>query len=330
MDMQPNISILVAARNEASNILDLFASIENINYPKEKLDVLIGDDASNDETATIIQNYIADKPHYQLFEIVEKRAGLLGKTNVLAQLTAKAKGDYFFITDADIKLPQNWISSMLDFKTENVGVITGVTIVDGPSIFHKCQAIEWLVALKLIKTLSDFKVPVTGMGNNMAVSKNAYEAVGGYEKIGFSIVEDYAIFKGIVAKNFEFIQHFNRDVLATTKPPANLKTYFQQRKRWLTGGIKSGSVLLIPAFLQALLLPFLLVLAFLNLKITLLFWGVFFGINMVVAIKAILKTKQNHLLANVIPFHGYLLVFMFLQLVFYIYPSKINWKGREY
>ena len=103
MDMQPNISILVAARNEASNILDLLVSVENLNYPKEKIAILIGDDASNDETATIIQNYIADKPHYQLFEIVEKRAGLLGKTNVLAQLAAKAKGDYFFITDADIK-----------------------------------------------------------------------------------------------------------------------------------------------------------------------------------------------------------------------------------
>lgn len=42
---------------------------------------------------------------------------------------------------------------------------------------------------------------MTGLGNNMAVSREAYDAVGGYEQIGFSIVEDYALFIAIIRKN---------------------------------------------------------------------------------------------------------------------------------
>jgi cellulose synthase/poly-beta-1,6-N-acetylglucosamine synthase-like glycosyltransferase len=323
------VSILVAVRNEEDNILDLLKSIEKLNYSLDKIEILIGNDASTDKTASIIEQFIENKPQFRLIEIHENLPNLKGKTNVLATLAKTAKGDYFFITDADIVLPNNWIESMLK-DANQAGIITGVTVVEGSDLFAKCQAIEWLVALKIIHFLAKFKIPITSMGNNMAIKKSAYWATGGYEKIGFSIVEDYAIFKAIVDKNFDFVQHFNDDILAKTKPPIDFKQYFHQRKRWMTGAFESGTPLLIPAILQAFLLPILLVLFSMNPSTACIVWGLFFTINSILAIRAILKVKQYDLIKYVIPFHFYSLIFLFLQIIFYFIPTKIIWKGRAF
>ena len=57
----PHVSLLLAARNEEKLILRSLKSIEKLDYPKDKLDVLIGDDQSSDNTKKIIEDFIKDK-----------------------------------------------------------------------------------------------------------------------------------------------------------------------------------------------------------------------------------------------------------------------------
>ncbi len=319
----PKVSILIAARNEEDNILDLLNSLEKLSYPKEHLQILIGNDGSTDNTEQIIREFISQFAHYQLFNIEKSIASLKGKANVLAQLAHHATGKYFFFTDADVEVPANWIEEMP--KTN--GVVTGITLVKNNNWFEVCQAIEWFFALYLMKKLADFKQPSTGMGNNMAVSAEAYWAVGGYEKIGFSIIEDYALYKAIVEKGFEFRQEFKPSVMTITKPPPN---YFEQRKRWVAGGISSKSILIIPAIMQGLLLPILLIISLLSWKtsilvlITNLIFNLFFG-NKIFKI-----VNQEKLLKYVPVYTFYMYVFWFLQLVAYFIPTKLVWKGRNY
>lgn len=319
----PKVSIFIAARNEENNILDLFHSLENLTYPKEKLQILIGNDGSTDRTEAIIQEFIIKKPYFQLFNIEKQVAALKGKANVLAQLAHHAKGDYFLFTDADVEVPERWIEEMPKIS----GVVTGITLVKNSHWFEACQAIEWFFALYLMKRMSDFKLPSTGMGNNMMVSAEAYWAVGGYEKIGFSIVEDYALYKAVIDKGFEFRQEFKHSLMTVTKPPPN---YFEQRKRWVTGGMASKSILIIPAFTQGLALPILLIISLLSWKVSVLIFLLNLLINFFYGFRIFKKVNQNSLLKYIPTYTIYMYVFWFLQLVAYFLPTKLIWKGRRY
>lgn len=322
----PKVSILVAARNEEENIADLLHSFIQLSYPKEKLQILIGDDDSTDATATIIEQFTIEHTYIQLVKIKKQLAGLKGKANVLAQLAHLATGELFFVTDADIEVPKNWIEAFVT-ERKNEGVIVGLTLVKNKNWFEASQAIEWLFTLKLMKTLADFKIQSTGMGNNMMVSAEAYWTVEGYEKIGFSIVEDYAIYKAIIDKGFAFKQLFKPEAMTLTKPP---KKYFEQRKRWVSGGISTQSILIFPALVQGFLLPILLIISLFSWKSVLLILSLNLLINFVVGNRIFKILNQNQLLKYIPAYTMYMYVFWFLQLVSYFLPTKLIWKGREY
>jgi cellulose synthase/poly-beta-1,6-N-acetylglucosamine synthase-like glycosyltransferase len=322
----PKVSILVAARNEEDNITDLLFSFKQLSYPKDKLQILIGDDDSTDATAEIIEKFTVENIFIQYIKIEKQIADLKGKANVLAQLAHLATGELFFFTDADIEVPKNWIEAFVA-ERKNEGVTVGLTLVKNKNWFEASQAIEWLFTLKLMKTLADFKIISTGMGNNMMVSAEAYWAVGGYEKIGFSLVEDYAIYKAIIDKGFAFKQLFKPEAMTRTKPP---KKYFEQRKRWVAGGLSTSSILIFPALIQGFLLPILLI-------ISLYFWKIILSVfilnllaNFFVGGRIFKVLNQNQLLKYIPAYTMYMYVFWFLQLIVYILPTKLVWKGREY
>ena len=331
----PLVSILVAARNEEDNILDLLHSLRHLSYPKEHLQILIGNDQSTDGTSNIIYEFIAQQPEnerpvYQVFFIEKTVADLRGKANVLVQLAHEAQGEYLLFTDADVEVPVRWVEKMLSYFNDQeakVGVTIGLTLVKNTNWFEACQAIEWLFVLNLMKNMADFNIPSTGMGNNMMVSAEAYKAVGGYEKIGFSIVEDYALYKAIIDKGYDFRQAFDKEVMTVTKPPPN---YFEQRKRWVAGGISTRSILIIPALIQGLALPILLLIAFFSWKIPLLILGANLLINMVLGYSIFGKLHQERLFKYIPVYTLYMYVFWFLQITSYWLPTKLVWKGRSY
>jgi cellulose synthase/poly-beta-1,6-N-acetylglucosamine synthase-like glycosyltransferase len=245
----------------------------------------------------------------------------------LLQLIEQATGEYYFFTDADITLPATWVEHMLAAFKENVGVVVGSTTTKPVSVFARCQGIEWLNVLNFIEFCGRFNIPTTGMGNNMAVSKSAYEAVGGYEGIPFSIVEDYALYNAVVKKGFGFQHLYNEKVLAFTEPPEN---YFRQRKRWVTGGVQSRSPLLIAAFAQALLLPIICALFLTNMIIGQLFLFIALSLNMLIGFLSLRKIGLTKWATYLPAYSVYVIIFWFLQLINFILPGGLKWKDRKY
>lgn len=333
----PMVSILIAARNEENNILDLLHSLICLNYPKEKTQILIGNDGSTDKTAELLEEFIAqlserEKSMFRVFIIEKSITGLRGKANVLAQLAPYADGEYYFFTDADVEVPIYWIEKMLEVLHEKPsgkkpGVAVGITLVKNTHWFEACQALEWLFALKLMKTMNNYHIPSTGMGNNMMVTKEAYQAVGGYECIGFSIVEDYALYKAVIDKGYDFKQGFDASIMTLTKPPPD---YFEQRKRWVAGGLSTGSILIYPALIQGFALPVLLAIGFFSWQVPLLIVGLNLLINAIVGYRIFARLGLQRLFTYIPVYTVYMYVFWFLQLVSYFLPTKLVWKGRNY
>jgi cellulose synthase/poly-beta-1,6-N-acetylglucosamine synthase-like glycosyltransferase len=323
----PSVSILIPARNEFQNLPYLFASIDNLNYPKDRFEVLLGNDQSEDKSLEIMLDFAVDKPWITVFDV--PKGNLNGKTNVLNFLAQKAKGEFLLFTDADIILPKEWINGMIkEFENQpKLGVVIGVTAMNNNFFKSAMQSLEWLIVLSVSKILSDFKIPTTGMGNNMAVRSSAYFKIGGYEKIGFSIVEDYLLYKEIIKAGFGFKQAFNSSVLAFTKPPEH---FFIQRNRWLKGAIEQNPRPLFLGFLQAIAFPIYILMAFYDIKYTLALWVFSLLLYAGFCIYFERKLKINGYLKWIPLFTFYLPTAWFLQFLYFMINRKVNWKGRAY
>ena len=61
----PAVSILVAVRNEAHQILRCLESLSRLHYPSGQVEILLGDDGSTDNTADLIRDFIRDRPQFR-------------------------------------------------------------------------------------------------------------------------------------------------------------------------------------------------------------------------------------------------------------------------
>jgi cellulose synthase/poly-beta-1,6-N-acetylglucosamine synthase-like glycosyltransferase len=326
----PRVSVLIAARNEETTILSCLKAVAGLSYPPELIDVWIGNDASEDNTREVVQNFIRDKPQFHLVDITDNLGRARGKANVLAHLARSARGEFFFITDADVQVPPQWIESILVAWQPGIGVITGVTSVEGTRLFHHLQAVDWIQGLGMIKAVSDRNIPVTTTGNNMMVTREAYQATGGYEQLPFSITEDFALFRAIISGGYGFKNLLTSDVLAFTGPVNTLREWLQQRKRWMHGAMQLPWYLVFALMAQALLFPALLVGLFFYPVAVLLIWAGKTGVQSVIIRQMLRKLQQPHLVKYLPLFELYNSLLSMLLVVYYFMPLPVRWKGRKY
>ena len=329
-DHQIQVSVLLAARNEEHNIKKCLHSLSALNFPINQIEILIGDDDSDDHTAEIIQNFIHDKSQFAYYKISENISGLKGKANVLAQLSHKAQGKYFLYCDADITVPTTWVSSMLRHFQGNTGVVVGLTRMKKINLLSDFLSLEWMFILTIMRFFSLFKIPMTGLGNNMAITREAYDAVGGYEKIGFSIVEDYALFIAIIRKKYAFVQTYTNEIIADSEPILTVSELIIQRKRWMHGIMASPLILQICVIACALFIPAMAILSIWDLERSVTTIVRHYVLITSIIVLAIIILKQKDLWKTAFFFWFYLMAICLLMLVIYVVPGKTLWKGREY
>lgn len=327
----PFISILIAARNEEANIIACLKAVAALQYPPDKMEVLIGDDQSQDATAALAEKFIQGRDNFRLISVTSTLGNARGKANVLAHLAREAQGTFLFIADADVEVPPGWITGMLSQWEEGIGIVSGVTVVQGKGLFPKMQALEWAQAFGVIKMFSDLRVPVTAVGNNMMILKEAYDSTGGYEHIPFSLTEDFELFRHTLAKGWKFRNLLNSRVLAYSRPITNLGTLFHQRKRWMTGAMQLPKLLVLVLTVQALFFPAIVVTLFLYPEWAALVWMTKILLHQVYVSLVLQKIKMwPGILKYALLFEIYSGILTFLSLLNNLLPTAIDWKGRKY
>lgn len=91
----PYVSVLISAFNEAEAIADRMSNLLKINYPRERVEFLVGSDGSTDQTCEIVKRYV--KHGIRLMAFGQRR----GKASVLNDLVRHAQGDVLVLTDAN-------------------------------------------------------------------------------------------------------------------------------------------------------------------------------------------------------------------------------------
>ena len=124
----PMISVLLAAYNEEQVIDDKIRSVMDTNYPSEKIEFLIGSDASTDATNDIIAKWQKKYPQIKLIEF----SGRSGKPKIINELATIARGNIFIFTDANVIFHKDTIYQLVKhFKNPRISLVGGNIINSG-------------------------------------------------------------------------------------------------------------------------------------------------------------------------------------------------------
>ncbi|MDQ3073136.1 MAG: glycosyltransferase [Bacteroidota bacterium] len=325
----PKISILVAARNEENNILRCMQALSLLDYPKNLLEIWIGNDDSTDRTAQIIRDFCRDNPEINFVDIKENIGLARGKANVLAHLANKATGGYFFITDADIAVNSQWITALLPALMNGYAMASGTTIVKGKSFLNQMECMDWMQLMAYYHLFDRF-LGITCNGNNMAISAAAYRATGGYEKIPFSVTEDYSLYLILSKKGEKHIQMMNKDVLGESMPTESFASFLDQRRRWLVGAKNQPWHRWITFPVYSLFLPVLIWLFILNWQLGSLVFCIKLLTQTFLLGATARRVGTSIDLWKILPFELFLYTTNLLVFVNFFLPGPVRWKDRKF
>jgi len=331
-DQLPSISILVAARNEEGNILSCLESLDKLIYPPKKLEIIIVDDASTDNTLKISSSFIHGKEKFRIIHLQENEQVVLrGKVRAMSEGIKLTSGEIILTTDADCIVNPFWAKTIASHYLKDVGVVNGFTsqIVDGT--FSGMQAIDFIYLLFIASGTINLGKPISCIGNNMSFRKTAYNETGGFENLPFSVTEDFLLLNSIQnLKKYKVIHPLNRDSLVISKPASRISELFNQKKRWAVGGIDTppiGISLMFWAFLTNLFL--LLTPFFFNANwLYLVIFKIATDLFVLWPIHQKLGLQRN--LKYFLVFEIYYIVYVIVLPVAILFNKKVKWKDRVY
>lgn len=329
----PSVSILIAVRNEEKDLPRLLESLECLDYPSEKLEILIADDQSEDRTPELLSTWAALSQNRKIITVLPSQTRLFhpnGKANALAILAKEAQGEFFFFTDADCEVPSTWISEGVSCFGQNVGLVIGITQVRSGNLFEAMQEMDWWNTLGIVKVVTDLGFSTTGLGNNMAISREAYFKCRGFESIPFSLTEDLEISRAVRKSGFLQVHQVSPRMLVTTKTEATWKDLLQQRKRWMNGVMSLSIGWKILLGFQFLFYPLIVVLLFLIPSFGLGLWGLKVFYQSLFLHKIASYTNQKLRVYTLIIFDFYQILALSLTILYYFWPVQTQWKARKY
>lgn len=128
----PTVSILMSVYNEEKNIENKIKNFLELDYPDERLEILIGSDGSTDKTVEKLKSIgtvpFVDRPFMTNGDSIYLycRSRREGKPGMLNELAAMAKGEILVFTDARQRLDKNALKELVKhFCDQKVGSVSG-------------------------------------------------------------------------------------------------------------------------------------------------------------------------------------------------------------
>ena len=329
----PFVSVIIPARNEEDKIENCIRSFSQVNYPKDKFELIVVNDRSDDETPNIIDRL---KTEFPFLKPIHKTTSsdnknLQGKAGALQYGINESKGEYVLMTDADCIVHENWIDSIVfTFENNQADFIASFTLVNAKNLFEKFQEVEWMILHTLASAGVGLNSPLGCFGNNVAIKREVYNSIGTYANIPFSVTEDLALLQAVKRGNFKsrYLCNFNSTVV--TEPVDTLQDYIKQHHRWIIGGkalgIKGFLVVLFTAVLWTGVI-FNLVNGFYLNSIYLILLKLF-G-DAILLLPSMLKVKRIKSILYLIPF-GILYMAIELLSPLLLLKKKVTWKKQVF
>ncbi|HKL11021.1 MAG TPA: glycosyltransferase [Clostridia bacterium] len=228
---KPTVDIIISTYNEPEDILKrTIVGCLNIDYPKGKLKIYMGDDGNRASIRELCEQYGIN---YMIRDNNEH-----AKAGNINNVLTKASGEFVLLLDADMIPKENIISVMLDyFEDESTG------FVQSPQVFYNMDPFQYNLGVGtnipneqdfFMRTMQEKRAhfnAVLHVGTNALFRRTAIDRIGGIPT--GSITEDMAT--GMLIQNEGYKSFFVRETLALGLTSENFQDLMKQRDRWCRG-----------------------------------------------------------------------------------------------
>jgi len=232
--LEPYVSVVIAARNEEDNIGNLLEDLITQIYAKNKLEIIVANDRSTDNTYNIVSHFEEKHSNVKLVNIDEKPKSMTPKKYALTQAINKSKGEIIVSTDADCRVPNTWVSNIVRQFDLETGVVAGYSkvAINKDKFFDEYQKIDFLALMAANAGSFGWGVAWTGSGQNIAYRRSAFDKIGGFKPVAEHISGDDFYLVQAISKIAKARYNPNPDGFVETKPMESFFSFVQQRIRW--------------------------------------------------------------------------------------------------
>jgi len=224
----PTVTFLVPAFNEEKNIGDCLKSIIKLDYPKDKMKIIVINDGSTDKTAEVVKRFKDVK-------LINKKNE--GKAMALNHGIKLVDNDLIVCMDADSFANKDYLKKIVGhFNDPNISAVTSaVKVKKINTIYSKIQWVEYLVSIVFRKLFAvlDCQFVVPGAGGIYRTS--VVKEIGGWDPK--SLTEDMEIALRMQSRGYKI--ESSLDSYVYTECPKSFKALFKQRMRWYRGYIEN-------------------------------------------------------------------------------------------
>ena len=235
-DEWPGVSILVPAYNEEIVMAGTIDSLLHLDYPRDKVEVLVIDDSSTDRTRRVIEHMMATDRRLKLVAIPPGLGGR-GKSHALNQGLRYARHEIIAVYDADnAPEPQSLrmlVAELIADRRLAAAVGKVRTLNRATNLLTRCINIEfisfqWIIQAGRWRVFRLASLP----GTNYVIRREALERAGGWDAGAIADDAELTVRLGQEGCHIKFVPF-----AVTWEPePQHWGVWLRQRLRWARGG----------------------------------------------------------------------------------------------
>lgn len=224
----PAVTVVIAAYNEERFIAEKLQNSLSLDYPHEKLSILVVTDGSSDNTINIVNTF----DRVQHFHEPERR----GKIHAVDRIMKHIQTPITVFTDANTLLNAEAIKNIVrHYQDEKVGGVAGekrVISKEADSASGAGEGLYWKYESMLKKADSDLHTVVGAAGELFSIRTHLYQSPP-----PDTIIEDFYLSMKIVAQGYRFV--YEPDAYAMEGPSATTEDEWKRKVRISAGGLQA-------------------------------------------------------------------------------------------
>ncbi len=223
----PGVSIIIPAHNERDVIAPKIENCLKLDYPRDRLEIIVASDASTDDTVEVARGFAKEGV------IVLDSKPRKGKMGVLNAAVPEASSEIIVLTDANAMFKEDALMKMVrHFADARIGCVCGAKrIVEGNSEIGHAEGFYWRYE-NLVKTLESRMGSCAGADGSIYALRRELYPFPREDKV---IMDDLAVSLKVIEKGYRVV--FEKEASAFEGASVRVLDEFKRKARILSGAL---------------------------------------------------------------------------------------------
>ena len=230
---KPFVTVMIPSHNEQDVIEKTVENVLAMDY--EKFEVIVIDDRSEDNTALKLKEL--EEKYEKVTALIRAKDSFPGKSAVLNEAMAFAKGEAILVFDADARVNPDFLTKLVPhLEKDNVGAVQAAKVIINrdENFLTRCQDNEYALDAHFQVGRNSIKGAVELRGNGELIKKEALVDINGWNN--YTITDDLDMSTRLHIKGWDV--RFCHDVCVYEEAVVKFLPLLKQRRRWVEGSIR--------------------------------------------------------------------------------------------